>query len=76
METKIIEILQGLRPEYDFTKNVNFIEEGMLDSFDIVSLVNELENNFSIMIDGLDITPDNFSSVENIKNLIERSEKI
>lgn len=75
MEQKIIDILQALRPEYEFTNNVDFIAEGMLDSFDIVSLVSELEDNFSVTIDGLEIIPDNFSSVENIKNLIERSEK-
>lgn len=73
MKEKIIEILTGLRPEYDFTTNVNFIEEGMLDSFDIVSLVTELEESFDISIDGEEILPDNFSSVDAIIALVEKS---
>lgn len=75
MDNQIIEILNGLRPEFDFSEDVNFIEEGMLDSFDVVSLVSELEENFGININGVDILPENFSSIENIKSLINKSEK-
>lgn len=70
MEQKIIKILTDLRPEFDFSQPVNFIEEGMLDSFDIVNLVSELDSTFGISIDGVDILPENFSSVEAIKNLL------
>ena len=52
MKEKIIEILTELRPEFDFTEEVDFIEEGMLDSFDIVNLVTELDSTFGISIDG------------------------
>lgn len=70
MEQQIIRILTELRPEFDFNQNINFIEEGMLDSFDIVNLVSELDSTFGISIDGVDIVPENFSSVEGIKNLL------
>ena len=70
MEQKIIKILTDLRPEFDFSQPVNFIEEGMLDSFDIVNLVSELDSTFGISIDGVDILPENFSSVEAIKKLL------
>ena len=44
MKEQIIKILNGLRPEFDFgQEGVDFIEEGMLDSFDIVALVSELD---------------------------------
>lgn len=76
MKEKIVEILTGLRPEFDFNKDVDFIEEGMLDSFDVVTLVTELEEIFGITIDGVDILPENFSSVKNIENLINKSEEI
>jgi acyl carrier protein len=72
MKNKIFSILSGLRPEYDFSKSVNFFEEGMLDSFDIVNLVNELESAFGISIPGTDILPENFSSVENIASLLKK----
>lgn len=75
MKDKILEILNGLRPEYDFTVDTDFIEEGMLDSFDVVSLVSELEENFNLLIDGEDIIPENFSTVEAIEALIKKSEK-
>ena len=45
MKEKILNILKDIRPEFDFTASLNFIEDGMLDSFDIVTLVSELEDN-------------------------------
>lgn len=44
METKIKEILSEIQPDYIFSDEKNFIDEGYLDSFDIVTLVSELEN--------------------------------
>ena len=73
MKEQIIEILTNLRPEFDFTKDVNFIEEGMLDSFDVVSLVSSLDETFGISINGMDILPDNFSSIENIIALLKKN---
>ena len=73
MKDKIVEILTELRPEFDFNEEVNFIEEGMLDSFDIVSLVDELETNFNVKIDGVDIIPENFSSIDNIEKLLKKN---
>lgn len=71
MKEKIIEILTELRPEFDFNEEgVNFIEEGMLDSFDVVNLVDELDSTYGISIDGVDIIPENFISVEAIENLL------
>lgn len=70
---KIYNILESIRPESDFKSSENFIEDGLLDSFDIVSLVNELEEAYDILVDALDILPDNFSSLEAIKALIAKS---
>ena len=65
-----------MRPEYDFSTSQDFTSDGMLDSFDVVTLVSELEEKFSIAIDGEDIIPENFSSVDRIANLVEKSEKV
>ena len=71
MKEKIIEILTGLRPEFDFSEEgLNFIEEGMLDSFDLVNLVSELDATYGISIDGVDIIPENFASVDAIAALL------
>lgn len=70
---KIREILIDTRPEYDFLEKVNFIEEGMLDSFDVITLVTEFEEEFDLEIDGEDIIPENFCSTESIKKLLIKS---
>ncbi len=70
---RIRELLQDIRPEYDFTENSNFIDAGMLDSFDVVTLVNELDEMFGISIDGADIIPYYFSSLEKIKDLVQKN---
>ena len=74
MKQEIIAILADLRPEFDFSEQgVDFIEEGMLDSFDVVTLVDELEEKFDIKIDGVDVVSANFSSIEKIEALINKS---
>jgi D-alanine--poly(phosphoribitol) ligase subunit 2 len=73
MKEKIVEILTDLRPEFDFNEDVNFIEEGMLDSFDVVSLVDELESQFNIKISGTDVIAENFSSLDKIEALVKKS---
>ena len=72
VKLQVISILSEIQPEYDFSQNLNFIEEGMLDSLDIVTLVNGLDEKFSISIDGNDIIPENFSSLELIANLLKK----
>lgn len=73
MKKKIIDILKEIRPEFDFTEKTDFIEQGMLDSFDIVSLVSSLDEEFGISIDGLDILPENFSSIDSIIALLKKN---
>ncbi len=73
MKEKITLILSEIRPEFDFTEEINFIEEGMLDSFDIVSLVTSLDEAYGISISGMDILPENFSSIESIINLLKKN---
>ena len=48
MKEKIIEILKTIRPEYDFSGDEDFIEAGMLDSYDIVTLVTNMEITFIV----------------------------
>lgn len=70
MKKKIIDFLTEIRPEFEFATSNNFIEEGMLDSFDIVSLVVSLDEEFGISIDGTEILPENFSNVDSIFQLL------
>ena len=70
MKNKIIEILSEIRSEFDFNGDVNFIESGMLDSFDVVTLVTSLDEQFGISINGTDIVPENFCTLEAIMKLL------
>jgi acyl carrier protein len=67
---EILDILNNIRPEVNFTTSDNFVEDGFLDSLDVVTLVSELDNKFSISIDGVDIVPENFKNLEAIINLL------
>lgn len=69
----ILQILSGLRPEFDFSVSRDFIDDGYLDSFDIVALVSELEETFHILIDGMDVLPENFCSVEAIAVTVRKN---
>lgn len=73
MNSDILDLLAELRPECDFEASENFVEDGLLDSFDVISLVAMLEERFGAMIDALDILPENFSSVDSLIALVEKS---
>lgn len=66
-------ILEDIRPEFNFRESENFIDDGFLDSFDIVTLISEIEEKYEISIDGLDIIPENFETINAIADLIEKS---
>ena len=72
MKDKIIQILANIRPEFDFNDHVNFIESGILDSFDVVTLVTSLDEEFGISIDGTEILPENFSTIGAIIQLLSK----
>lgn len=76
MKEQIIEILKEIRPEFEFEGVDNFFDEGMLDSFDLMSLVSSLGSVFGVQIKGEDILPENFANVEVIASLIERLKKL
>lgn len=73
MKDEILKILQDIRPEFDYTNSSDYISEGLLDSFDIICLLSKLEEQYDVKIDGLDIIPENFSSVDAIVNLINKT---
>lgn len=73
MKSKIVEILNEIRPEFDFGIETNFISQAMLDSFDLITLVTELDEAFDISIDGTDILPENFETIEAIEALLKKN---
>ncbi len=75
MRDRVLKILRNIRPEFEFDSNLNFIEEGWLDSFDIISLVSDLETEFNIKISGEQITPENFCGLDAIIFVIQNSSR-
>ncbi len=73
MEEKIIDILKGIRPEFDFAESDDFIEDGYLDSFDVIELIACIEKELGVVIDGLDILPENFNNLDAIVKTIKRN---
>jgi acyl carrier protein len=73
MKERIIKILCEIRPEFDFREPADFMEAGMLDSFDVFNLVNSLDNEFGISIDGMDIIAENFSTIDRIVVLLNKN---
>jgi len=65
-------ILQELRPEADFKASDDFVSDGLLDSFDVVTLVSELEENYGVSIAGTDILPENFRDIQAIDGLLKK----
>lgn len=68
---KIIEILQSIRSDVDFEKEERLIDDGILDSFDIVSIVAELCDYYDITITVDMMEPENFNSAKAILELVE-----
>lgn len=69
---ELMEILEELRPDVDFENETALIDDGVLDSFDIVALVGELNDAFDIEIKPNNLVPENFNSAEAIMALIEQ----
>lgn len=69
---EVVNILESIRPDESFSNSINFIEDGLLDSFDLLVLVTELDKQFSISIEGTEILPENFENLESIVKLVNK----
>lgn len=69
---EILSILSVIRPECDFTRSDDFIQQGLLDSLDIITLVAELEERLGICIDGQDIIPEHFKNLDALGTFLRR----
>ena len=59
-----MEILKKIKPKIDFKNSNDLVDDGVLDSIEIVEIITEIEEQFSIEIDPEQIDPDNFQSAE------------
>lgn len=71
---ELLEILNDLHPDVDYELEDKLIDNGILDSFDIVTLISEISENFDITISAEHIIPENFNSAKALYALIQMLE--
>ena len=69
---ELIEILENLHPEVDFETCTTLIDDKILDSFDIISVISEINEEFDVVIPAEEIIPENFNSAQALFDLITR----
>ncbi len=69
---RLIEILEDIQPEVDYTTCTDLIDGHYLDSLAIISLVAEIEDEFDIVIPSVEIIPENFNSAQALMLMINR----
>ena len=69
---ELLSILKELHEDVDFKTEENLVDDGILDSLDIVTLITEINDAFDISIPAEEIIPENFNSAAAIWSLIEK----
>ena len=72
MKEEMLQILQAIRPDVDFENEKCLIDDNILDSFDIISIVAEINDEFDIKVKTTDLVPENFNTVDAMCELIDR----
>lgn len=70
----LMEILENLHPEIDFNTCGTLIDDGLIDSFDIVTIISEINEEYDVVIPAEEIVPENFNSAKALYALIVRLE--
>lgn len=68
---QLLEILKGIRPDVDFENEKELIDDGILDSFDVVSIISEIDEKLGVQIRITELDPENFNSVESIWDIVQ-----
>ena len=68
---KLMKILKDIRPDIDFENEKALIDDGYLDSFDVVSIISALDDEFGVQVRINELDPENFNSVEAIWKLVQ-----
>lgn len=72
---ELLEILEEIKPDIDYSTEDKLIDNGLIDSLSILSLVSELEDVFDIEIGPVDLVPVNFNSAESMWSMIQKLQK-
>jgi acyl carrier protein len=68
----LLNILTNLHPDVDFTHADKLVDNKILDSFDIVTIIAEVDSEYDVAIPAEEILPENFNSAQALYALIKR----
>ena len=68
----LLDILNELHPEVDFETETGLIDNKILDSFDIVTIVAEIDSEYDVQIPAVELTPENFNSAQALYALVQK----
>ena len=68
----IIEILKDVEEDVDYENETALVDNRILDSFDILSIISALNDEFDVSIPAKDVIPENFTSAAAMRDLIQR----
>lgn len=71
---ELLEILKALHPDVDYDICTTLVDDRIIDSFDIISIISEIAAEFDVQIPAEEIIPDNFNSAAALYALIEKLE--
>lgn len=72
MRERVLEILLDVVPDVDFENEVDLVAGKIIDSFAVVAMINELNDELDIDIPSREILPENFYSLDTITRLVEK----
>ena len=75
MRNKVLEILEGIRPDIDYSSEDNLVDGGVLESFDIVAIIAQFESEFGIEVEPQYLIASHFNSLDAMVSLVETLQK-
>lgn len=69
---QMIELLKSIKDDVDFENCKTLIDDGILESFDILQIISELNDAYDISIPAKEIIPENFNSAEALLAMVNR----
>ena len=66
----LLDVLTSLHPDRDYAVSSDYLADGLIDSFDMMRLITLIEQEYGVQVTGTDLMPQNFSSLENLRQLL------
>ena len=68
---EFISMLKGIKPNVDFENDEALVDDGLIESLDIISIISEISDKYGVQIPSDEIIPDNFNSAEALYELVQ-----